>query len=115
MIEHLKSGMTAGTKLAAVDGMIRIAFELFRQAHLDEARASVAHDFGVAFHYANERAAAGRTQSANARLPGGDAGNEIFIGYETDELLLRTATGFKGGYGARESRNFEEVTPLHLR
>ena len=115
MIEHLKSGMTAGTKLAAVDGMIRIAFELFRHAHLDEARASVAHDFGVAFHYPNEGAAAGRTQSANARLPGGDAGNEIFIGYETDELLLRTATGFKGGYGAREGRNFEKITPLHLR
>jgi hypothetical protein len=41
--------------------MIRIAFELFRQAHLDHARAAFAHDFGVTFHHADERAAAGGT------------------------------------------------------
>src|SRR5215472_3345409 len=96
MVEHLKGGMASGAEFAAVDGVIRIAFELFREAHLDEAGAAVAHDFGIAFHYADESAAAGGAERANARFPGSDAGNEFFIGNEADEVLLGTAAGLKG-------------------
>src|SRR5689334_13954964 len=114
VVEHLKRSMAPGAEFSSVNGVIRIAFEFFCQPHLDQARAAVAHDFGITFHYADERAAAGRTQRANAWLPSGDAGNEVLVGNETNELLLGAAAGFKGRDGARESRNFQEVTPFHV-
>ncbi len=114
MIEHLKGGMAPGAEFAAVDRVLRIAFELFCQAHLDQAGAAVAHDFGIAFHDAHESPAAGGTERAYARFPGGDSGNEIFVGNETDELLLGAAAGLESRHGAREGRNFEKVTALHV-
>ena len=36
MVEHLQACLTAGAQLALIDGMLRIAFEFFRQAHLDQ-------------------------------------------------------------------------------
>src|SRR5580704_15849861 len=75
MIEHLQRGMASRAKFAAVDGVFRIAFELFRQAHFDNTGAAVAHDFSVAFHHSHERAATGITQSADARFPGRDSRN----------------------------------------
>src|ERR1700739_1431825 len=64
MIEHLQPGMASRTEFAAVDGVFRTAFELFRQPHFDKTGAAVAHNFSIAFHHAYERAAAGRTQCA---------------------------------------------------
>ena len=95
--------------------MLRIAFELFRQAHLDQAALAMTHDFGVALHHAHQQAAARGAQRADARLPGGDAGDQLFFRNETDELLLRTAAGVERGHHARESRDLDEVTPFHKR
>ena len=58
MVEHLQSRLAARAELAAIDGMLRIAFELFRQAHLDQALLAVAHDLGFALHHAHQQAAA---------------------------------------------------------
>ncbi len=58
MVKHLQPGLAAGTELSLVDGMLRIAFELFRQAHLDQALLAVTHDFGFALHHPHQQAAA---------------------------------------------------------
>ena len=115
MVDHLKPGLAPRAQFAKIDGMLRIALELFRQAHLDEAGLAVAHDLGVALHHAHQQPATRRTQRADARLPSGDARNQLFLRNKADELLLRTAAGLERGRGARERRNFEEITPFHMR
>ena len=59
MVQHLQPRLAAGTELSLIDGMLRIAFELFRQAHLDQALLAVTHDFGFALHHAHQQTAAG--------------------------------------------------------
>jgi hypothetical protein len=83
--------MASGAEFAAIDRVLRIAFEFLRQPHLDDSGAAIAHNFSIAFHYTNHGAAARRAECAHARLPGGHSGDEIFLGNETDELLLGAA------------------------
>ena len=114
MIENLKTGLASRAELASVNGMLGIALELFRQAHFDDAGLTIANDFRVALHHPHQRAAAGRAQRAHAGLPSGDSGDEIFVGNETNQLVLGAAARLEGRERSRESRNFEEVTPLHM-
>ncbi len=37
IVEHLKPRLAARAQLSEIDGMLGVAFELFRQAHLDQA------------------------------------------------------------------------------
>ncbi len=114
MIENLKTGLASRAELAAVNRMLGIALELFRQTHLDDAGLTIANDFRVALHDPDQRAATGRAQRAYAGFPSGDSGDEIFVGNETNQLVLGAAARLEGRERSRESRNFEEVTPFHF-
>src|ERR1700722_14393430 len=113
MIKHLQTGLTADAELSAIDGMLRVAFEFFREAHLDQALLAATHDFGFALHHPHQQAAACRAQGADARLPCRDAGNQLFFREDTDKLLLRAATAFERRHDAGESRDLYKVTPFH--
>jgi hypothetical protein len=94
--------------------MLGIALKLFRQAHFDDAGLTIANNFRVALHHPDQRAAAGRAERTYAGFPSGDSGDEIFVGNETNQLVLGAAARLKGRERSRESRNFEEITPLHF-
>jgi hypothetical protein len=74
---------------------------------------AVAHDFCLALHHTDLQAATRRAKSANARLPGGNARDQLLLGNEADELLLWSATGFERRHDAGESRDLDEVAPFH--
>src|SRR5271163_70557 len=113
MVQHLQTRLATGTKLSLVDGMLRIAFELFGQAHFDQALLTTTHHLGFALHYADQQAASRGAYGADARLDGGDAGDQLFVGNEADQLLLRAATAIECGHHSRERRYFDEVASFH--
>ena len=88
MIGHLKASLAARAELALIDGMVRIALQLFRQPHPEQAELAVSDHFGVALHHPDSETACGRTQRADAGLPGGDAGDQIFVREEANQLLF---------------------------
>src|ERR1700722_12996870 len=93
--------------------MLRVAFELLGQAHLDQALLAATHHLGFALHDAHQQAATRGAYGADARLDGGDAGDQLFVRYETNELLLCATTAFERGHRSRECRYFDEVASLH--
>ncbi len=113
MVEHLQACLAAGAQLSLIDGILRIAFEFFRQAHLNQPLLTMTHDFCLALHNPHLQPAARGAKSAHARLQGGNAGDQLFLGNETDQLLIRRTTGFERCHHARESRYLDEVSPFH--
>ena len=114
MIGDLQRGLSAGTELALIDGVRGIAFDLFREAHFQDAELAVADDFGLALHDADQSAAAGGAESADARLPGGDSRQQILFGDEADELVVGIAATFQSSDCAGGRRDSYEVSTLHI-
>src|SRR6185437_4582235 len=113
MIEHLQPSLAPRAQLARVNWILRAAFELFCQAHLDDATFAVAYHLGVALHHAHLKPASRRAQGADAGLPDGDARGQVLFRNETDELLIRRAAGIERSCYARQRRNLDKVTPFH--
>ncbi len=88
MVEHLQACLAAGAQLSLINGVLRIAFEFFRQAHLNQPLLTMTHDFCLALHNPHLQPAARGAKSAHAGLQGGNAGDQLFLGNETDELLV---------------------------
>ena len=57
MIKHLQPRLAPRAELSLVDGMPRIAFEFFGQAHLDQALLAVTHHFCFALHNPHQQTA----------------------------------------------------------
>src|SRR6476660_242758 len=91
MIRHLDSGLAAYAKFALADRVCGIAFEFFRETHFDEAGLTVADDFGFPLHDSNEYSTARRAQGADARFPGGDSRDDLFLGNEANDVIFRIA------------------------
>ena len=51
VVGHLQTRLPARAQFPLVDRMMRIAFELLGQAHLDEAQLAVPHHLGLTFHH----------------------------------------------------------------
>src|ERR1700676_2145575 len=113
MIEHLKTGLSARTKLPQVDGMTRVSFQFFGQTHLHKALLAVVHYLGFTLHHPDQQAASRAAHRAEAGLTRRHPGNEIFVGDEADELVVRAAAGIERGHDARERGYFYKVTTLH--
>src|SRR5204862_7345129 len=109
MIRNLNSRLAARAELALTDGVVRVALQFFCQAHLNQAYLAVADHFRIAFHHSDHQAAARWTHRANARLPFGHAGRELFLGDEANELVLRVAAIVERCGGPSDGRDFNEI------
>ena len=93
--------------------MCRVAFEFLSEADLHEARLPVANDLGIAFRDSNQHSAAGRTKGTDAGFPLRDAGDQVFLRHEANELIFRIAAARERGAGAGDRRELDEVAPFH--
>src|SRR5262249_18611113 len=114
VISELNRGLSTGTQTAAADRVLRIAFELFRDRHRDDAGLPVADRVDVGVHHADRHAAAGAAQRTHAGFPLGDPRNDVVFGDEPDDLVLRAPAARQRRGGAGDRRQLDEVAAVHL-
>src|SRR5579863_3939561 len=86
IVGDLQPSLAPRTEFSVVYGMFWIAFQFLGQSHFDNAQLAVPDNLGLAFHDPGLNATARGAQSANARLPNGDARNQVLFRNETNEL-----------------------------
>ena len=114
VIGDLGRRLSARAKFSAVDRMIGIAFQLFRQAHSGEAQLSVAQDLHLTVHDACDQPAARRTKRTNAGPPYRGARHDPVFGNETNEMIFGIAAAGERRAGSGEAGNFDELAPIHI-
>src|SRR6185503_20575248 len=108
MVSDLDRRLAAGAESAAIHRMVRCAFQLLGRGNTDDARLAVANDVRVRVHDPDRQSAASLAQRADARLPDGDARNDVFVRDEADQLVLGIAATREGGAGAGDGRELDE-------
>ena len=91
MIGQLNRGLPARAQRTVIDWICRVAFQFFRGLDCHDAGLAVAHRLEVGVHDADVEAASRAAQRADARLPLGDTGHDVFVRHEADQLMLRVA------------------------
>ena len=115
MIRDLNRGLSPGTEPAAADGVRGLVLELFSGLDHDHAGLPVSNGLEVRVHHANAHPAAGAAQGTDARLPDGDARQQVIVRHEANELMLGVAAGGERGARAGDSGQLDEVPAVHRR
>src|SRR5262249_53203286 len=113
VIRDLDRRLAARTQPPVADRILGLAFELLRDAHRADAGLAVAHGVDGGLHHADGDGAAGSAGRADTRLRFGDAGREILVRHEANQLVLGAPAARERDARAGDRRKLDEVPTLH--
>src|SRR5207253_4286619 len=113
VIRDLDRRLPARAQSAAADGILRQPFDLLRDVRADDAALAVSNGLDVGVHHARVDGASGAAHRADARLPCRDPGNDVFLGNEADQLMLRVAAARERRARTGDRRQLDEIASVH--
>ncbi len=114
VVRHLDRRLAAWAQAALIDRVCRAAFEFLGRVDAHPPCLTAANDLGIGIHDPHGQAASRCAERAHARLPNGHARNDVIVGNEANELVLRVAAAGERRTRCGHGCELDEGTSIHV-